>query len=89
MGASPLHYIDVLQDIVDSYNNTYHRSIGRAPATVNLLNAGQVRRKLYGKIERSQPKASSLKWVIMSDLVYENDSSKKGIKLAGQKKFFK
>ena len=26
-------YIDVLQDLVDSYNNTYHRSIGRAQAT--------------------------------------------------------
>ena len=55
-GANFLRYIDVLQDIVDSYNNTYHRSIGRAPETVSLLNVGQVRRKLYGKIERSKPK---------------------------------
>ena len=55
-GVNSLRYIDVLQDIVDSYNNTYHRSIGRAPATVSLLNVGQVRRKLYGKIERSKPK---------------------------------
>ena len=31
------------------YNNSYHRSIGRAPASVSLLNVGQVRRKLYGK----------------------------------------
>ena len=45
-----LRYIDVLQDLVDSYNNTYHRSIGRAPATVSLLNVGTVRRKLYGGI---------------------------------------
>ena len=55
MGVNSLRYIDVLQDIVDSYNNTYHRSIGRAPATVSLLNVGQVRRKFYGKIERSKP----------------------------------
>ena len=55
-GVNSLRYIDVLQDIADSYNNTYHRSIGRAPATVSLLNIGQVRRKLYGKIERSKRK---------------------------------
>ena len=40
-------YIDILQDIVHGYNNSYHRSIGRAPALVSLLNVGQVRRKLY------------------------------------------
>ena len=37
-------YIDNLQDIVYGYNNSYHR----APASVSLLNVGQVRRKLYG-----------------------------------------
>ena len=42
-------YIDILQDIVHGYNNSYHRSIGRAPASGSLLNVGQVRRKLYGK----------------------------------------
>ena len=34
---------------IHGYNNSYHRSIGRAPALVSLLNVGQVRRKLYGK----------------------------------------
>ena len=33
-------YIDILQDIVHAYDNSYHR---------NILNVGQVRRKLYGK----------------------------------------
>ena len=42
-----LVYIDILQDIVQGYNNSYHRSIGQAPASVSLLNVGQVRRKLY------------------------------------------
>ena len=42
-------YIDNLQGIVHWYNNSYHRSIGRAPASVSLLNVGQVRRKLHGK----------------------------------------
>ena len=39
-------YIDILQDIVQGYNNSYHRSIGQAPTSVSLLNVGQVRRKL-------------------------------------------
>ena len=41
--VNSLRYIDVLQDLVDSYSNTYHRSIGHAPATVSLLNVGDVR----------------------------------------------
>ena len=59
--ANSLCYIDVLQDTVDSYNNMYQRSIGRTPAAVSLLNVGQVRRKLYGKIERSKPKRFKFK----------------------------
>ena len=31
--VNSLRYIDVLQDLVYSYDNTYHRSIGPAPAT--------------------------------------------------------
>ena len=54
--VNSLHYIDVLQDLVDSYNNTYHRSIGRAPATVSLLNVGTVGRKLYGEMNSTPPK---------------------------------
>ena len=42
-------YIDILQDIVQGYNNSYNRSIGRAPTSVSLLSVDQVRRKLYGK----------------------------------------
>ena len=41
-------YIDILQDIVHGYNNSYHRSIGQALASVSLLNVGQVRKNLYG-----------------------------------------
>ena len=46
----------MLQDLVDSYNNTYHRSIARAPATVSLLNVGTVRRKLHGEMNSTAPK---------------------------------
>ena len=42
--------INILQDIVQGFNISYHRSIGRAPASVSLLTVGQVRRKLYGKL---------------------------------------
>ena len=48
--------VNSLEDLVDSYNNTYHRSIGRPPATVSLLNVGTVRRKLYGGITSTAPK---------------------------------
>ena len=54
--VNSLCYIDVLQDLVDSYNNTYHRSIGRAPATVIFVNFGTVRRKLYGEMNSTAPK---------------------------------
>lgn len=42
-------YTDVLQDLVDSYNNTYHRSIKRTPSEVNPFNAHEVWKTLYGK----------------------------------------
>ena len=41
-------YIDILQDVVQGYDNSYHRSIGQTPSSVSLLNMGQVRRRLYG-----------------------------------------
>lgn len=42
-------YIDVLQDLVHSYNSTYHRSIGMAPNQVSVENEDDVRKQLYGK----------------------------------------
>ena len=42
-------YVDILQDIVQGFNNSCHRSIGRASASVSLLNVSQVRRKWYGE----------------------------------------
>jgi Integrase core domain/Chromo (CHRromatin Organisation MOdifier) domain len=46
-------YIDVLQDLLDSYNNTYHRSIGMTPLEVCLENEFIVRNRLYG--EKKKP----------------------------------
>ena len=40
-------YIDVLQELVDSYNGTYHRSIGMSPDEVSADNESLVRSRLY------------------------------------------
>ena len=40
-------YIDVLPDLLHSYNSTYHRSIGIAPVEVDDTNKDLVRARLY------------------------------------------
>ena len=49
-------YIDVLDDLLHSYNNTYHRSIGMAPVEVGPHNEDVVRARLY------PPKPKTHKW---------------------------
>lgn len=53
-------YIDVLSELVNSYNNRFHRSIGRKPSSVNAANEDEVREKLYGPhtIKQTLPKFS-------------------------------
>ena len=41
-------YIDVLQDLVRTYNDTHHRSIGMAPSQVTAKNQEKVWQRLYG-----------------------------------------
>ena len=51
-----LHYLDALPSLVNSYNHTYHRSIKRAPASVNHKNQQQVWLTLYGsELKKTQP----------------------------------
>lgn len=52
-------YIDVLQDIVYSYNRTYHRSIRRAPVDVNKDNEVEVWQQLY--LPFKKPKSTNRK----------------------------
>lgn len=59
-------YTDVLQHIVNSYNNTTHSSTGYAPADVNVMNAEDVWRKLYKYPVKSKKKKPSFK---VGDLV--------------------
>ena len=41
-------YLDVIDDLIKSYNNTRHRSIGMAPSQVSADNERLVRDRLYG-----------------------------------------
>ena len=45
-------YLDILDDLLYSYNHTYHRSIKMTPADVNDQNKQQVWNNLYGKAEK-------------------------------------
>lgn len=44
-------YIDVLGKLIESYNNTKHRSIGMKPKNVTIHNQKQARDKLYEKMK--------------------------------------
>ena len=45
--ANTRRYLDVLDDLLHSYNNTHHRSIGMAPSDLNTENEDVVRALLY------------------------------------------
>ena len=49
-------HIDILQDLVHSYNNTRHRIIGMAPSQVSYRNQEQVWQRLYGHDGKGVPK---------------------------------
>ena len=49
-------YVEVLPALVESYNNTYHRTIGRAPNSVNAENQEAVWLTLYADPELRKPK---------------------------------
>ena len=49
-------YVDVLQQLVKSYNATYHRSIGMPPNEVNANNEGLVRARLYPPKSTKKPR---------------------------------
>ena len=44
------NWIDVLNQVVENYNNTPHRTIGRAPSSVTFQNSGEVYKKMFGDI---------------------------------------
>ena len=54
--ANTRRHLDVLDDLLHSYNNTHHRSIGMAPSEVNADNEDVVRARLY------PPKPKTYRW---------------------------
>lgn len=54
-------YIDVLQDFVHSYNHSYHRTIGRTPASVKHEDVDEIRTRMYGDDAAAAPPPSKLK----------------------------
>ena len=44
-------YIDILDDLVESYNKSYHRTIKMAPIDVNILNQDVVWTNTYGNMK--------------------------------------
>jgi hypothetical protein len=54
--AHTRRYVDILDDLVYSYNNTYHRSIGMKPSEVDSSNEQQVRDRLF------PPQLKSYNW---------------------------
>ena len=54
--ANTRRYVDVLSDLMHSYNNTHHRSIGMSPAEVDADNERMVRARLY------RTKSKSHRW---------------------------
>ena len=51
-----VRYVDVLQDFVRSYNNTFHRTIGMVPSEVNATIQEDVWQRLYGHESVGIPK---------------------------------
>ena len=59
--ADTLRFDGALQDLVDGYNATPHRSIGMAPNKVTWKNEEKVWKRLYGKRLKAKKKRSLLK----------------------------
>jgi len=59
-------YIDILSDLINSYNNTYHRSIKTKPILVNKTNENQIFLNLYGfnKNDDIEPENINVKYQI-------------------------
>ncbi len=51
-----LVYHDILQDLVWSYNHTYHRSIKTQPALVNVSNQEEIWQRLYAPADTPVPR---------------------------------
>ena len=55
-----LTYLPVLEDLMTSYNHTFHRTIGMAPVEVNRSNQKAIRRKMAHQWKRGPPSGPQL-----------------------------
>ena len=73
------NWIDVLDQFVSNYNNTYHRSIKMAPSQVNENNRKEVYRNLYPKLPdntRARLKKGDKVRVVRAKNVFEKGYTK-------------
>ena len=61
-------YIDIVQDLVIAYNNSYHKSIRMKPSEVSSENYFQVFKNLYGLLPLRRKKKIHFKFIV-GDLV--------------------
>jgi len=83
-------YLDVLQDVVDSYNGSVHGTTGYAPANVNVMNAEKVWRVMYGDLlQRSKLKSPKYKVDDMVRISKAKKTFEKGYRSNWTKEIFK
>ena len=58
-------YIDVLPELVKSYNSAYHRSIGMSPESVSKENVETVRERLYPPLPPAKERALAVGTKVM------------------------
>ncbi|GBM81787.1 Putative uncharacterized transposon-derived protein F54H12.3 [Araneus ventricosus] len=54
-------YIDVIEELIYSYNHTWHRSIKIEPSSVNIDNQAEVWQNLYGDLSEQKSEKPSFK----------------------------
>ena len=77
-------FVDVLPELVWSYNHTYHRSIKMQPVEVHSQNQEEVWHSLYIVMDITY-KRPKLKWEILSESVNSEKHSRKAIYPIGVK----
>jgi hypothetical protein len=65
--SNSLRYLDILPDLIHSYNNTIHSSIKTTPSRVTIHNERDIQRRLYRRPARSKPKLVIGDWVRISE----------------------
>ena len=67
----------MLQPLIDTYNQAYHRSIGMAPHQVTAQTVPEVWDRLYGQRLDQKTPPPNVKWGIACDSTRNIDPSKK------------